>query len=288
MHKNPITMKTISTFDDMYRLMQQAGKHLNIAAVNPTDPATQDALRRVEEQGLAKIIRINDKLPERAAEKAVALIRRKDANVLMKGLISTDILLKAILNKVSGIMTEGKVLTHLSVAEIPTYHKLLFFTDVAVIPYPTQKQRIEQVRYITTVCRQLGIYEPRIALIHCAEHGGRQFPFVDGYEEIKQMAEEGSFGRCIVDGPLDVKSACSQEALDAKGIKSPLQGDSDVLIMPDIEAGNAFYKAMTLFAGARTAGILYGAQCPVVVPSRGDNAEAKFNSILFALASVEQ
>ena len=281
-------MKTISNFDDMYRRIEQSGKILTIAAVNPTDPATHEALQMVEERQLANIIRIEDELAERAAEKAVALIRRRDANVLMKGLISTDILLKAILNKVSGIMTEGKVLSHLSVAEIPAYHKLLFFTDVAVIPYPTQKQRIEQIHYATTVCHQLGILEPRIALIHCAEHGGRQFPFVDGYEEIKQMAKEGCFGRCIIDGPLDVKSACSQEALDAKGIKSPLQGDSDVLVMPDIEAGNAFYKAMTLFAGAHTAGMLYGAQCPVVVPSRGDNAEAKFNSILFALASVEQ
>ena len=100
------------------------------------------------------------------------------------------------------------------------------------------------------------------------------------------MAASGAFGRCIVDGPLDVKSACSIEALKAKGIQSPLEGDSDVLIMPDIEAGNAFYKAMTLFAQARTAGILWGTKCPVVVPSRGDSAEAKFNSVLFALASL--
>ena len=96
----------------------------------------------------------------------------------------------------------------------------------------------------------------------------------------------GDFGRCIVDGPIDVKSACSLQALKAKGIESPLNGESDVLVMPDIEAGNAFYKAMTLFAQARTAGILWGTQCPVVVPSRGDNAEAKFNSIIFALACL--
>ena len=184
---------------------------------------------------------MHDELPERAAEKAVALIRRGDADVLMKGLIGTDILLRAILNKVSGLLPEGRVLTHISVAEIPSYPKLLFFTDVAVIPYPTQKQRIEQVRYTASVCHQLGILEPHIALIHCAEHGGRQFPFVDGYQDIKRMAEAGAFGRCIVDGPLDVKSACSLEALKAKGISSPLDGESDVLVMPDIEAGNAFF-----------------------------------------------
>ena len=279
-------MKTIQTFKELHQLVSTSGKHRRIVAVKPEDEATCEALRQAEEEGLADIIRIHDDLPERAAEKAVALIRRGDADVLMKGLIGTDILLRAILNKVSGLLPEGRVLSHLSVAEIPTYPKLLFFTDVAVIPYPTQKQRIAQIQYATHVCHQMGIREPRVALIHCAEHGGRQFPFVDGYQEIKQMAAAGNFGRCIVDGPIDLKSACSLQALQAKGITSPLNGESDVLVMPDIEAGNAFYKAMTLFAKARTAGILWGTQCPVVVPSRGDNAEAKFNSIIFALACL--
>ena len=279
-------MKAIHTFQEMYRLVAETNRTLCIAVVNPTDDATQKALKRVEQAHLAEVIRIQDKLPERAAEKAVALIRRGDANVLMKGLIGTDILLRTILNKVSGLLPEGGVLTHISVAEMKTYHKLLFFTDVAVIPYPTQKQRIAQVQYTAEICHRMGITEPRIALIHCAEHGGRQFPFVDGYQEIKQLARKETFGQCIVDGPLDVKSACSIEALKAKSITSPLEGNSDVLIMPDIEAGNAFYKAMTLFAQARTAGILWGAQCPIVVPSRGDSAEAKFNSILFALSCL--
>ena len=279
-------MKAIQSFEELHQLVRTNGKHRRIVAVKPEDEATCEALRLAEEEGLADIIRIHDKLPERAAEKAVALIRRGDADVLMKGLIGTDILLRAILNKVSGLLPEGRVLSHLSVAEIPTYPKLLFFTDVAVIPFPTQRQRIAQIQYATHVCHQMGIHEPRIALIHCAEHGGRQFPYVDGYQDIKQMAAAGDFGRCIVDGPIDVKSACSLQALQAKGIVSPLNGEADVLIMPDIEAGNAFYKAMTLFAKARTAGILWGTQCPVVVPSRGDNAEAKFNSIIFALACL--
>lgn len=279
-------MKTVKSFHEMSQLVMKAKRPLRIVAVNPTDEATKEALKQVESIRLAEVQVIEDELPERAAEKAVALIRRGDANVLMKGLIGTDILLRAILNKVSGLLPEGRVLTHLSVAEIPTYPKLLFFTDVAVIPYPTQKQRTEQVRYATNICHKLGILEPRIALIHCAEHGGRQFPFVEGYKDIIQLAQKGTFGRCIVDGPLDVKSACSEEALKAKGITSPLNGQSDVLIMPDIEAGNAFYKSMTLFAQARTAGILWGTQCPIVVPSRGDSAEAKFNSILFALACL--
>jgi len=270
----------------MHRQVTQCGRQLRLAVVCPDDTATQEALDLVERARLARVVRISDPLAERAAQKAVALVRRGDADVLMKGLIGTDVLLRAILNKVSGLLPEGRVLTHLSVAEIPTYGKLLFFTDAAVIPYPTRLQRIEQVRYAVRVCHALGIGEPRVVLVHCAEHGGRQFPFVDDYPEICRMAASGAFGRCIADGPLDVKSACSPAALQAKGISSPVEGEADVLIMPDIEAGNAFYKSMTLFARARTAGMLCGAQCPVVVPSRGDSAEAKFDSIAFALAAA--
>ncbi len=279
-------MKAIHSFHEMHELVSQTKRHFRIVAVNPTDPATQEALQHIETEGFVDVIRIEDTLLERAAEKAVALIRRGDADVLMKGMIGTDVLLRAILNKVSGLLPPGRILTHISVAEINNYPKLLFFTDVAVIPYPTQKQRTEQIRYAADICHRMGITEPRIALIHCAEHGGRQFPFVEGYPELKQKASQGVFGRCIVDGPLDVKSACSLDALKAKGISSPLNGKADVLIMPDIEAGNAFYKAMTLFAEAHTAGMLWGTQSPIVVPSRGDSAQAKYDSIIFALASL--
>lgn len=278
-------MNPIRSLQDMHQRVALSARQLRIAAVNPTDEASRKALQQVEQSRLAEVIVVDDHLPERAAEKAVALIRRGDADVLMKGLIGTDVLLRAILNKVSGLLPEGNVLTHLSVAEIASYPKLLLFTDAAVIPYPTLKQRTAQVRYAVATCHGMGILQPKVALIHCAEHGGRQFPFVDDYPHIIRMAEAGAFGRCIVDGPLDVKSACSLEALQAKGISSPLQGEADVLVMPDIEAGNAFYKSMTLFAQARTAGMLCGTRCPIVVPSRGDSAEAKFNSILFALAS---
>ena len=286
MHKNTVTMKTFKNFDDLPRQISTARRKMRIAVVRPADNATQEALRRVKKHQLAETVVIDDDSPEVAAEKAVLMIRSGQADMLMKGLIGTDQLLRAILNKETGLLPEGHILTHISVAEIPTYPKPLFFSDAAVIPYPTHEQRIAQVRYTVATCHRLGIRTPRIALVHCSEKPGKRFPFVDGYAEIKRMAADGDFGRCIVDGPLDVKSACSRQALKAKGISSPLNGYADVLIMPDIEAGNAFYKSMTLFAGARTAGMLCGARCPVVVPSRGDSAESKYNSILLALASL--
>lgn len=279
-------MNTIKSFQELKERVTAHSQSYRVVAVKPDDEASKAALQQVKDEGLAEVIIVDNDTPEIAAQEAVALVRNGRGDVLMKGLIGTDQLLRAVLNKETGLLPPGHVLTHISAFEMPNYPKMLFVTDVAVIPYPTQEQRIEQVRYTTDICRRMGINEPRVALIHCAEHGGKQFPFVDGYADIKHMAEQGEFGPCIVDGPLDVKTACSLEALQTKHIISPLEGESDILVMPDIEAGNAFYKAMTLFTPARSAGLMVGAAAPVVIPSRGDDAECKFNSILFALASL--
>ncbi len=277
-----------TTFEELQKELLQCGRRFRIAAVCVYDEATKSALERSDRLGLAETVYVDGDTPEEAATRAVEMVRNGEADILMKGLINTDQLLRAVLHKEHGLLPKGRTLTHLALAEIPAYHKMLFFSDAAVIPYPTHEQRIEQVRAAVDVCHAMNIIQPRVALIHCSEKPGKQFPFVDGYRDICRMAQDGCFGDCIVDGPLDVKTACSLHALQAKGIVSPLEGEADVLILPDIEAGNAFYKAMTLFAGARTAGMLCGASRPVVVPSRGDSAEAKFNSILFAVSSIHR
>ena len=276
----------IKSFTDFQERLLQNGQKRRIAAVCANDEATRESLNLAEQAGLAEAVYIDDNDPTVAAANAVAMIRRGEADILMKGLISTDQLLRAILNKENGLLPKGNVMTHMVMAELERYHKLLFMTDVAVIPYPTHEQRIEQVRYAAQICRNMGIEEPRIALLHCAEHGGKQFPFVDGYAEIIQKAEAGDFGPCRVDGPMDLKCACSPEALKAKHMQSSLEGDADVLVLPDLEAGNILYKALTFLVESKTAGILCGTQCPVILPSRGDSAEVKFNSILFALGSL--
>lgn len=276
----------IKSFTDLQERLLQNGQKRRIAAVCANDEATLESLNLAEQAGLAEAVYIDDNDPTVAAANAVAMIRRGEADILMKGLIGTDQLLRAILNKENGLLPKGNVMTHMVMAELERYHKLLFMTDVAVIPYPTHEQRIEQVRYAAQICRNMGIEEPRIALLHCAEHGGKQFPFVDGYAEIIQKAEAGDFGPCRVDGPMDLKCACSPEALKAKHMQSSLEGDADVLVLPDLEAGNILYKALTFLVESKTAGILCGTQCPVILPSRGDSAEVKFNSILFALGSL--
>ena len=213
------------------------------------------------------------------------MVREGRADILMKGLINTDNLLHVVLDKETGILPRGNVLTHITASQLPEYDKMLFFTDSAVIPYPTQEQRIQQIRYMVYVCHALGIEEPKISLIHCTEKvNEKYFPFTLGYKEIIKMAENGDFGRCIIDGPLDLKTSVSPESMRIKGINSPIGGEADALIFPDIEAANVFYKSITLFLGVETAGVLQGTMAPVVLPSRSDSKLCKFYSL--ALAAI--
>ena len=303
-------MNTIKNFYELLAHLKENNVKKRVAVVWPADEKTPAACAQALEAGFIQAIfvgceeklKANEALKpfadnisyvdatdaDDAAAKAVALVREDKAAVLMRGLINTDNLLRAVLNKETGILPKGNVLTHAAVADIPSYHKLLIFTDAAVIPYPNQAQRVEMVKYMSNVARNFGVEEPKVALIHCTEKvNGKHFPFTEDYPVIIEMAKRGELGKCIVDGPLDAKCACSMHAMEAKGLTSPLQGDSDVLIMPDIEAGNVFYKAITLFAGASTAGLLLGAKCPAVVPSRADSAQSKFYSLAVATMAAE-
>lgn len=301
-------MEKIKSFDDLIRHLSERSDRKRVAVVWASDDHTQEAISMALKGGFMhaicvgarqeieqseylrpymdhiEIVDAEDK--DAAAAKAVEIVREGNADVLMKGLINTDNLLHAVLNKEHGILPKGRVLTHIAAADIPTYPKLLFFTDAAVIPYPTHEQRIEQVRYVSELCHSFGIEEPRIALNHCTEKPNEKFfPFTLGYAEIKEKAAAGEFGKCIVDGPLDLKTSCNLEALQTKGLDSPLQGEADAIIFPDIEAGNVFYKAVTTFCPSEMAAMLKGPLAPVVLTSRGDSVKSKFYSLALAIIS---
>ena len=298
---------TIKNFDDLIKHLVNRGVRKRVAVVWASDESTQEAVTRALREGFVDAIFVGcrqqleqlDALKpysdhisyvdtddrDEAARLAVALVREGKADILMKGLINTDNLLHAVLNKETGILPRGNVLTHVTTAQIPGYDRLLLFSDAAVIPYPTHEQRIQQVRYLVELCHNFGIEEPRVSLINCSEKVNEKFfPFTVGYKEIIDMGKNGDFGPCIIDGPLDVKTSCDLHSLQTKGINSPLEGKADVLVFPDIQAGNAFYKALTLFAKAETAGILCGPLAPVVIPSRSDSPACKFYSL--AVASI--
>ena len=300
-------METIKSFEDMVIHLAQRNDRKRVAVVWAADRNSQVSVARALEIGFIEAIFVgcqaeveaNESIMryashvsfipaddrDEAARISVKLVRDGGADILMKGLINTDNLLHVVLNKETGILPRGHVLTHITAARLPEYEKLLFFSDSAVIPYPTQDQRIQQTRYMLYVCRALGIEEPKISLIHCTEKvNEKYFPFTVGYREIVGMAERGEFGRCIIDGPLDLKTSVSPESMRIKGIKSPIGGDADALIFPDIEAANVFYKSITLFLGVETAGVLQGTMAPVVLPSRSDSKLCKFYSL--ALAAI--
>lgn len=273
----------IKSFEELIAHLKTHRLKKRVAVVCPNDESSHQAIANAERDGIITPLVFQSDDPAEAARQAVEAVRRGEADVIMKGFVNTDVLLRAILNKETGILRKGRVMTHITLAELADYHKLLFFTDAAVIPYPTQEQRVAQIQYVTHYCQQLGIERPRISLIHCSEKvDAKNFPFTVGYGEIKEMAAQGAFGHCIIDGPLDLKTSCSKESMAVKHIDSPIAGDADALIFPDIEAGNLFYKTITLFCQARTAGVLQGPDVPVVLPSRGDSAESKYLSLCLA------
>lgn len=275
-----------------------------VAVVCANDPNTEYAIARALEEGFAQFLMIGDSAiidryptlkqypehvktlhidnPDEAAREAVRIVREGGADILMKGIINTDNLLHAILDKEKGLLPKGRILTHLTAMDIPAYDKLLFFSDAAVIPRPTLQQRIEMITYAITVCRKFGVPCPRVALTHFTEKVSAKFPVSLDYVNIVELADAGEFGDAIVDGPLDVRTACEKASGDIKGIASPINGEADVLIFPNIESANTFYKAMSLFGHAEAAGILQGPICPVVLPSRSDSGLSKYYSIAMA------
>lgn len=302
-------MKTIHNFDDIVSRLRSVNSRKRVAMVCPADSHTEYVVGRALKEDIADFLLVcgggckpefrkfsslypgrveifEAEDPDDAARKAVALVRGGQADVLMKGTINTDNLLRAILNKEHGILEPGSVLSHVTVAQVPGYSKLLVFSDAAVIPRPTSEQYDAIVRYSLGVSRKLGVDSPKVALIHCTEKVNEKFPHTISYEELKKTAQDGGFGDACLGGPMDVKTACDADSGAIKGITSPVVGNADVLIFPNIESGNVFYKTLTLFASAEMAGMLCGTTAPVVVASRADSCESKFYSLALACVNL--
>lgn len=298
-------MTPIRTFEEMVAKLRQSCATHRIAVVCPYDEESAEAALRAMREGFAELIFVGDPMriaaamesagadsrairiveaadAAEAAAKAVEEVRAERADILMKGLIGTDVYLKAILNKEHGLLPAGDVLTHLSVAQMPGYDKLLAFSDVAVIPYPTIEQRRAMLRYDIATLHRLGISKPMVALIHFTEKVNPKFPNSTDYATLVAENARGAFGEAVLGGPMDVKCACNAHSAAVKGIKSEVCGNADLLIFSNIDAGNTFYKTITQFASATVAGILQGPVVPVLLSSRSDSPESKFYSLALA------
>jgi phosphate butyryltransferase len=217
-----------------------------------------------------------------ASETAIKLVRSGDADIVMKGLVGTDIFLKAVMDKNKGLIQPDAVLSYVGVIEIPEYHKLLFVTDMAVIPYPGLKQKISMAAYAIEMARKFGIENPKIALIGASEKGSRHFLYSSDYAEIKSMGEMGKFGSCIIDGPLDLYLACDRKSVEIKGVSTPVAGDADILLFPSLESCNPFYKSLMLFSHGELGGLIMGTDKPVVLMSRSESEKSKYYCIALA------
>ncbi len=249
-------MEVIRNFEELVSHLSQRTERRRVAVVCPNDHSSQEAVARALDEGIADILIVGaDEEAKAFFAKYGERIESVDASdvdeaaradVLMKGLLNTDNLLRAVLNKETGILPKGRVLTHIACAQMPQYDRLLFCTDVAVIPRPTKEQREEQLRYVLELCRTMGVEKPRVALINCSEKvNEKHFPHTVEYRELVAKAEAGEFGPCIVDGPMDLKTSLSEAALKKKHLESPIEGKADALIFPGIQSGNVFYSVAT-------------------------------------------
>jgi len=276
-------IEPITDFSALRERLRSSATRKRVAVVCPDDPHTQYVIERAESENVAEFCQFSDAVsPEKAAQNAVEAVRNGHADIVMKGKINTDVLLRAVLDKQHGLLRQNGILSHLTLADIPAYGKLIVFADAAVIPRPTLEQFDAITKYTTAVLRRLGVATPKLALIHCTEKTSEKFPHTLYYKEIMRKAANGDYGDVCIGGPMDVKTALDRESGELKGIASPVVGQADGLIFPNIEAANTFYKTVTLFANATTAGMLCGTTAPVVVSSRADSGLSKYYSLMLA------
>lgn len=226
---------------------------------------------------------IHEPNPELASKRAAQIVRDGHADILMKGLVSTGGLLKAILDKESGLRS-GSVLSHVAIFESPYYHKLVAVTDAAMNVAPDFNEKVAMVTNAVSLFHKLGIAYPKVAIISAVETVNPKMEATVHAAMLTLMGQRGQIKSCIIDGPLAIDNAISKEAALHKGIVSEVSGDVDILVTPDINSGNVLYKTLNFMGGAQTAAVIMGARAPIVLTSRADSEDSKLMSIALAAA----
>jgi len=303
-------MKPLRRLSEIAPFLKEKGVCKRVAVAWAEDLNTLEAVGRATKEGLIHPLLFGREIPIREAAKkagdaldsaelrpcadegealaqAVEAVKNGEADILMKGLVGTDKFLKAVLHKEHGLMRRDAVMSYTCAIELPAYHKLLFVSDTAVLPFPDLDQKIAMIDYSVEMAHKFGIETPRVALIGASEKVSPHFPNSIDYALISRMNARKQITGCVVDGPLDIFCACDPESLAIKGVASPLEGDADILIFPSLEASNAFYKGLMLFAGGELAGLIQGTEKPVVVMSRSETALSKFYCMALACLVAE-
>lgn len=284
-----------------------AAKRMAVAAAG--DEHTLEAVMHARAQGIVDPILVGDKAVideilakmgetvaeeniydypdlKEAAEKAVALVREGKADFLMKGRLDTAVILKAVVNKEHGL-GQGKTMSHFTMFDVPTYHKVLVPVDGGMVTYPTLEQKKDIIENTVETLIAMGYDCPKVGVLACVEKLNPKMPETVEANELKEMNKRGEIKNCIVEGPISYDCALDKEIADFKGFESPVAGDCDVLIAPNIHAGNIMGKMLTVTCKARLAGMIVGAKCPIVLTSRGSSADEKYLSIVMSAAACK-
>lgn len=290
----------IKSFEDVLNLAKRRGpKTISVAVAQ--DKEVLLAVKEANNMGIvdailvgdrAEIIRIAEEIgmdtnkyeiidirdTTEASRKAVELVSTGKAHMVMKGLVDTSIILKAVLDEEIGLRT-GNILSHVAVFSVDTYDKLLLVTDAAMNIAPDLFQKKQIVENSVFLAHAIDIENPKVAVICAKEKVNPKMPATVDAGYLVEMNEKGELAGCIVGGPFALDNAISKEAALHKGITHPVAGDADILLAPNIESGNVLYKALAFLAKSKNAGIIVGAKAPIVLTSRADSDEAKLNSI---------
>ena len=259
--------------------------------VEPTPYGEKEVIEKVCEKNDIDIKAFNivtEPNGVKCVQQAVAAVVAGNADVLMRGLVSTEMSMRGILKKDAGLFPPKGVLSHVSIVEMPCYHKLLVISDVAVIPLPDFKQKIKQIGYLAQTAALLGIKTPKIACIAPSE---QLLPSVISSTEgalLAKMGDRGQLGNVIVDGPLSLDVALYKEVAEHKKVKgSSVAGDPDCLLFPNLESANVFFKSVTHLCGGELAAMVVGTKVPCVLTSRGDTSKTKLYSIALACLAAK-
>lgn len=295
----------IMSYAEILAAVQANKRRKRISIAMADDPSVLEAIKVIDEKGLAHAILVGDSNRIKAiAEKvdyvvndemivpavdeqeiafrAVEQIRSGKADILMKGHISTPILMKAVLDRDTGLRT-GSILSHVAVAEIPTYPKMLITGDGGITITPDLQAKKAILNNMIAVCRKLEIDQPKVCALGPIEKVNPKIQETVDAAELQKGAEAGEFGDIILEGPMAMDVALSADAARKKGIASRIAGDTDVILVPNITSGNAIIKLLMYLANAKVGGLVVGAKVPVILLSRSDKPEEKFNSMILAI-----
>lgn len=296
----------LKNLDDLNRLIA-GGKKKKLALAAAQDQHSLGAVLKAWESNVIEPILIGDRTvieniceannydisaltvihepdPDKAAVEAVKMTSSGQADILMKGKIGTSTLLKGVLNKEWGLRT-GNLLSHIALFEVETYHKVIAVTDVAMNIAPNLQEKIAIVNNSVACLNKLGYIMPKVAVLGAVEMVNENMEATLDAALLSKMNQRDQIRNCIIDGPLAFDNAVSLDSARHKGIRSEVAGDTDLLLMPDIEVGNVLYKSLVFFAKADVASIILGAAVPIVLTSRSDSEKAKYDSILLAAAA---